>query len=377
MKSRALHLFIVLNLFLIVSAPFLKGADATYNNVTVTGTGVFGTWSGDSGPGLSLIYTDGTIATVSFVGSGSATAWQWWNYNGENSLSMALNPGNQLLLYSGSLPAITLNPSGLSTFAGSVTVMGTQTASVFAGSGASLTSLPAGQLSGSLPSSVAGVLHNSGSESASFGTLQSSGSSSLANGKLVVTSTSTQINTTNMVISGKLGIGTGTSSPGCAEDIYGVFRTLAGNDAWPGSNKGIELAYDPNPDFGLIQAYDRTGNTYKTLAVAGYELYFYSSQASLNMVLDENGYLGIGTTSPGYMLDVAGDINYTGTLYNNGVPMVSHVEPQGDLDMGDFTYDPNAGGGSGGDEMMSGGGFGIGGGTGSGTSGSGTSPGGH
>ena len=33
---------------------------------------------------------------------------------------------------------------------------------------------------------------------------------------------------------------------------------------------------------------------------------------------DTNGRLGIGTASPGYLLDVAGDINLTGTLRNNG-----------------------------------------------------------
>ena len=32
-----------------------------------------------------------------------------------------------------------------------------------------------------------------------------------------------------------------------------------------------------------------------------------------------NGNLGLGNTNPGYKLDVTGDINFTGTLYNNGV----------------------------------------------------------
>jgi hypothetical protein len=40
--------------------------------------------------------------------------------------------------------------------------------------------------------------------------------------------------------------------------------------------------------------------------------------SSTRMTLTQDGELGIGTTSPGYKLDVAGDINFTGTLYQNG-----------------------------------------------------------
>lgn len=42
--------------------------------------------------------------------------------------------------------------------------------------------------------------------------------------------------------------------------------------------------------------------------------------ADSSLVLGDNAKVGIGTSAPGYDLDVAGDINFTGILYENGVP---------------------------------------------------------
>jgi len=127
MKSSSIrHLFAIAVLLAVSAAP-LPAADATYGNLTVTGTADFGTWSeGDNGPGLTLNYTDGATAAVNFIGSGSAVIWQWGNFNGsQNANSMTLDQNNQLLLYSGTTAGITLNPSGASAFAGSVTISGT------------------------------------------------------------------------------------------------------------------------------------------------------------------------------------------------------------------------------------------------------------
>ena len=44
---------------------------------------------------------------------------------------------------------------------------------------------------------------------------------------------------------------------------------------------------------------------------------------SEKMTIESNGNIGIGTTNPSHNLDVAGDINFTGTLYQNGVAFSS------------------------------------------------------
>ncbi|MEI6659851.1 MAG: hypothetical protein WCK91_00295, partial [bacterium] len=43
--------------------------------------------------------------------------------------------------------------------------------------------------------------------------------------------------------------------------------------------------------------------------------------AGAGLVVQLDGNVGIGTTTPGYTLDVSGDINFTGTLYKNGTAL--------------------------------------------------------
>jgi hypothetical protein len=131
-------LFIVLAVSLLTPSKLhaQAGTTGTYSRIIVTGTAdvqgnnlLLGTWSEGGGfEGLQWNYIDGPTATVALITSGSATAWQWWHYNGSATLpTMELDPANRLLLYSGTTPSLILDPSpaGASTVAGSVTINGT------------------------------------------------------------------------------------------------------------------------------------------------------------------------------------------------------------------------------------------------------------
>ncbi|MBL4587617.1 MAG: hypothetical protein JKX84_11270 [Flavobacteriales bacterium] len=50
---------------------------------------------------------------------------------------------------------------------------------------------------------------------------------------------------------------------------------------------------------------------------------------SNSLVLGNNANVGIGTSAPGYKLDVTGDINFTGDLYDNGVLFTGATGPTG------------------------------------------------
>ncbi len=76
--------YVVLLLFIV---PRLRADDGTFGNLTTTGTNdlqsgtlMFGTWSEGIGspPGFELLFQDGTLPAVNFVGSGTASVWQWW-----------------------------------------------------------------------------------------------------------------------------------------------------------------------------------------------------------------------------------------------------------------------------------------------------------
>ena len=80
-------------------------------------------------PGYSLIYTNGTPATVDFSASAPGVNWIW--SQSTNQPQLKLDSSNTLSLYAPNTttPAIVLNPAGASTFTQGLTVTGTLTAS--------------------------------------------------------------------------------------------------------------------------------------------------------------------------------------------------------------------------------------------------------
>ena len=84
--------------------------------------------NGDN-PGYSLIYTNGTPASVDFSATAPSVNWVW--SQGANQPQLKLDSSNTLSLFApGSLlPAITLNPAGTSVFSQGLTVTGPLTAS--------------------------------------------------------------------------------------------------------------------------------------------------------------------------------------------------------------------------------------------------------
>ena len=102
-------------------------------------------------------------------------------------------------------------------------------------------------------------------------------------------------------------VGIGTTSPGSKLEIKGSGTGYSSGFSLQSSDDTNGAGYLGLADSGsgvLSLTSDNVGETIRLDATNGS---FFNK-----------GNVGIGTTSPGYKLDVAGDINFTGTLYQNG-----------------------------------------------------------
>jgi len=153
--------------------------------------------------------------------------------------------------------------------------------------------------------------------------------------------------TTNFVSFSNCNVGIGTTTPGVKLDFGTsaangkiIVGTYTGGGYWTGigadASTGIRIAGDPTsaPSAGF------------NLLDVGY----YSINASLasatwtsKMIVLNNGSVGIGDSSPGELLDVAGNINATGVLKIDDVQVVSNrvIDARCDdaINSGDATTD--------------------------------------
>jgi hypothetical protein len=79
-------------------------------------------------PGYSLIYTNGTLATVDFSATAPGVNWIWSQATNQPQLKLGSTNTLSLFAPGSALAAITLNPAGTSTFSQGLTVTGTLTA---------------------------------------------------------------------------------------------------------------------------------------------------------------------------------------------------------------------------------------------------------
>lgn len=109
---------------------WVRAADLNGDNLTLTGTTIsIGTSTGTL-PGLQETYTtvDGTTSQVDFMATHDANIWRWWQKAaGTAQLQLTLDSSGSLTVYdpSTSTAKIVLNPQGTSTFAGNLTLSGT------------------------------------------------------------------------------------------------------------------------------------------------------------------------------------------------------------------------------------------------------------
>ncbi len=107
----------------------------------------------------------------------------------------------------------------------------------------------------------------------------------------------------NILRNGNVGIG--TTSPATTLDVNGTIRGTGSIP--PSSGAGVEIIYASGE--GYITAFDRTGVVYKPLRLRGDDLIF--QEGATEVMRINGGNVGIGTTSPGYLLDVNGTAHAT------------------------------------------------------------------
>jgi|GEM_PF-2288063 len=168
----------------------------------------------------------------------------------------------------------------------------------------------------------------------------------------------------NALVGGRIGLGVGTGTP--YSQLANTTSNIVGSDS-QGGNPG-SLAWSANQS-GYVGMFFNGGTTANrnglAVKVAGtdpsasiLDLSAGAAQGSAGtaiMRVRANGRVGIGIGSPGYLLDVAGDMNTSGLFRVNGAPMM--YKRGNNLYIGTGNYAPTAPTGS--NNVMVGGGNGY------------------
>jgi hypothetical protein len=339
----------------------------TYGNITVTGTasaneldvtGLFDLQgntsyfgSDSSGqPGATFIYSDGTTGTGAFLTNlltRPAAAWNWQR-QGASAKAMELDPANRLLLTG----TQTLNPGSiiLNPSAGQITLNGQQVLTN-GGSGLSIAGSGYVGIGTTNPTSTLDVngiasanqfalsgpngysAQNSpdpGSGEASF--LISTEGGPLFDvdqwGEVCVYGSSAFIAVTDRAWGPSYRTGfyscLGTlnffSNPLYQNTLS--IGSLTGNITLGHTNYGYDGNYTPSSTVTILGSGDTSSTS---------SLNIQNSDGASGFYVQDDGNVGIGTSTPQATLDVNGSANFSGPV---------EIQPQGDLSMGSFTATP-------------------------------------
>ena len=106
-------------------------------------------------------------------------------------------------------------------------------------------------------------------------------------------------------------VGIGTSSPVDRLDVVGGVRISNATFSPPSGGRGLEMSYRSADDAAFITSYDRAGSAYKNLTLAGSSLIINTKTGGTeSMRIDNNGNVGVGTTSPSTLLHLSGASPY-------------------------------------------------------------------
>ncbi len=136
--------------------------------------------------------------------------------------------------------------------------------------------------------------------------------------------TSAGVATTGVLLDSFGNVGIGTTTPGAKLNIVSTGAIHSGSPSLliEDTTYRPTLTLNAQTDKAQEIVFKNQGTTKwwfsnRDEAAEGSQLRFYSGDGIARLAINQNGNVGIGTTSPAYTLDVSGDIRATGTIYGS------------------------------------------------------------